>query len=120
VNDEVAIESIRRTLLNERVATNGTLRTLNAELNGLWDASVDSNGDDEHDPEGSTIAFEGAHLDALRQRAEEHLVEIDQAVKRLDAGTYGVCERCGQPIGDARLTVLPATELCVRCAAASR
>lgn len=43
----------------------------------------------------------------------EHLDEIDAALARLDEGTYGVCETCGRPIGEARLDALPAARFCI-------
>jgi RNA polymerase-binding transcription factor DksA len=54
--------------------------------------------DDEHDPEGATIAFERARVDALLKQARATLGEIGRAEQRLAAGTYGVCERCGRRI----------------------
>ena len=60
----------------------------------LVEASEGSNADDEHDPEGATIAFERSQVDALARQAREHLREIDAALARLDAGDYGTCERC--------------------------
>ncbi|MCW2497628.1 TraR/DksA C4-type zinc finger protein [Jatrophihabitans sp.] len=109
-------EAIRSVLRAERATGESTLADLDAQLQALRSASVASNGDDEHDPEGSTIAFEAAQLETLRERAGEHLDEIDLAIERLDKGTYGICERCEQPIGAARLAALPAARLCVRCA----
>ena len=78
-------------------------------------ASVGSNGDDEHDPEGTTIAFERSQLDALVRQAREHLREIDAAMARLAEGRYGVCERCGRPIAAERLEARPVARTCVRC-----
>jgi RNA polymerase-binding protein DksA len=52
-------------------------------------------------------------------QARGHLAEIDAAITRLDVGTYGVCERCGQPIGDARLRARPVARTCITCASAS-
>jgi DnaK suppressor protein len=80
-------------------------------------ASVESaNTDDEHDPEGATLAFERAQVVSLLDEAREQLGALDDAVARIDAGTYGVCERCGGDIGDDRLTALPAVRVCVDCA----
>ena len=90
---------------------------MTAELNAVAAAAQGSNIDDEHDPEGATVAFEREQLAALRARAQDHLAEIDAALVRLEAGGYGSCARCGRPIGDDRLAALPATPLCVRCAA---
>lgn len=72
--------------------------------------------DDEHDPDGSTIAFERAMVAALLAQARAQCTELEAALERLDAGTYGKCERCGQAIAPARLEVLPATALCITCA----
>ena len=83
-------------------------------------ASLDTNADDEHDPEGHTIAFERSQIGALAQQVRHHLSEIEAAIERLDAGTYGMCERCGQPISKARLEALPAARTCIDCAARAR
>jgi DnaK suppressor protein len=76
----------------------------------------DSNNDDEHDPEGATIAFEREQLAALLAQARAHLTEIDQAAERLAAESYGTCQQCGAPIGDSRLQIRPAARTCVDCA----
>ena len=89
---------------------------MTADLTALEAAAVGSNLDDEHDPEGSTVAFEREQLAALRRAAREHLEEIDAALARLAAGSYGLCERCGRPIAGERLAALPAARRCVDCA----
>ena len=103
-------------LAEHRAATEAQLAELTAELVRLAAASVDSNLDDEHDPEGATVGFERAQLSALVDRTREQLRELDAADRRLAAGGYGRCERCTEPIGDERLRALPAARLCVRCA----
>ena len=92
------------------------LAALRRDFTGMVDASRDSNADDEHDPEGSTIAFERQQVDTLVRQTEQHLVEVEAALARLDAGEYGVCERCGRPIPDARLEARPMARTCVTCA----
>jgi len=72
--------------------------------------------DDEHDPEGSTIAFERAQVAALLDQAERQLAELDAAVARVDAGGYGQCESCGDAIAAERLLVRPAATRCITCA----
>jgi RNA polymerase-binding transcription factor DksA len=103
-------------LESERRETLARLSRLRADFGGIVEASRDSNADDEHDPEGSTIAFERSQVDALVQQAEHHLAEVDAALDRLAAGTYGVCERCVRPIPDERLEVRPIARTCVSCA----
>ena len=82
----------------------------------MVDASRDSNADDEHDPEGATIAFERQQVDSLIRRTRQHLDEVDRALARLESGTYGVCERCGRAIPVERLEVRPTARTCVACA----
>ncbi len=80
------------------------------------EASAWTTNDDEHDPEGATIAFERAQVAGLLRQARDELEQLDLAEQRLRDGTYGRCVKCGQPIGDGRLEALPATTTCIRCA----
>jgi len=107
----------RERLGEGRRRTLGRLAGLRGDYQGFVEASKDSNADDEHDPEGATIAFERSQVGALVQQAEEHLREIDAAVGRIDDGTYGVCARCGGPIPAERLEVRPTATTCVACVA---
>lgn len=103
-------------LAAERADTLARLTGLEREFAGIIESSGSAGTDDEHDPEGATIAFERQHVAALLDQARRHLAEIDAAMRRLAAGGYGRCEGCGQPIGAARLAARPATTTCVACA----
>jgi DnaK suppressor protein len=63
----------------------------------------------------ATQVFEQQRDLALRDRAEQHLALVDEALARLDAGTYGTCIRCGTAITDARLEALPWAAHCIDC-----
>lgn len=76
-----------------------------------------SNDDDEHDPEGVTLSSEWSRLSGLADAAAAELRQVDDALARLDAGTYGVCLGCGNSIPAARLEVRPFADRCVACAA---
>ena len=89
---------------------------LTRDLARIVEASESSNADDEHDPEGSTIAFERAQLTALLDAAHRRLADVDHVLERLEAGDDGACERCGSPIGAERLQARPAARLCIDCA----
>ena len=102
----------------ERARTLSRLAALTEDYAEVVAASRDTNADDEHDPEGATIAFERSQVGSLVAAARAHLGEIDAAEQRLAAGTYGVCERCGEPIGAERLEVRPTARGCVACAEA--
>lgn len=95
------------------------LATLDENFDEVVAASRDSNADDEHDPEGATIAFERSQLNALAQQARDHLTEIETAIARVEDGTYGVCERCAKPIADDRLRARPVARACIECASSS-
>ena len=60
-------------------------------------ASRSSNADDEHDPEGATIAFERQQVVALLEQARRRLADVEAALARREAGAYGICETCGRP-----------------------
>ena len=106
----------RATLLAERQAAVDRLAGLDREFAGIVEAAGSANADDEHDPEGATIAFERQHLAALLAQAREQLKQLDAALQRVDDGSYGVCARCGRPIGAARLGARPAADTCISCA----
>jgi RNA polymerase-binding transcription factor DksA len=100
----------------ERASTRAQIAALAAEFDAVVDASRASNADDEHDPEGATIAFERQQLAALLAAARRRLADVDAALARRDAGTYGVCEACGRPVSAARLAARPAARTCIDCA----
>lgn len=106
----------RRRLEEQRDETLRRLAGLTGSYDAVVAASYDSNADDEHDPEGATIAFERSQMGALIRQARAGLAEIDAALARLEAGTYGVCERCTAPIGEQRLDARPVARLCIACA----
>ncbi|MEA2900518.1 MAG: DnaK suppressor protein [Actinomycetota bacterium] len=103
-------------LAAERRRVERQVDDLARDLQAVIDASADANADDEHDPEGSTIGFERAQVASLLDRARARLVDLERAEDRLRAGTYGRCERCGDPIGDERLAAHPTATMCVGCA----
>jgi len=86
-------------------------------------------GDQGIDPDSTDFVAElehgfadGAHTAAERGQAitivrelKAGLADVERALGKLDAGTYGVCERCGEPIGDDRLEAIPGVRLCIRC-----
>lgn len=107
---------VKEILARERAATIERIRAMRTEHDGIVASSADSNSDDEHDPEGSTIAFERAQLAALLIEARAYLDDLDRASVRLAAGTYGVCEKCGVQIAPERLVARPTAQTCFQCA----
>ncbi len=114
------MDPVRRRLDEERQLALARLASLTADHDSVVAASLDTNADDEHDPEGHTIAFERSQIGALVKQVRRHLSEVDAALARIDAGSYGACEGCGRSIGEARLEALPAARSCISCAARER
>jgi RNA polymerase-binding transcription factor DksA len=99
----------------ERLSCLARITALDREFRGIVEAGS-AGTDDEHDPEGATVAYERQHVAALLGRARQQLGEIDAALLRLREGGYGICAVCGQPITAARLAARPATTTCLTCA----
>lgn len=112
--------TVRELLDADRQRTTARVAILGRDRDEIVKSSALTASDDEHDPEGTSTAFERAHVQALLDQALNHLVELDLAFERLRDGTYGICARCGQRIAIERLMILPATKTCVGCASGRR
>lgn len=75
---------------------------------------------DEGFADSGQVTAERGEVEALANSLVETLTEIEDALKKFDEGTYGVCETCGNPIPEARLEAMPAARLCIDCASARR
>ncbi|WP_329133698.1 TraR/DksA C4-type zinc finger protein [Streptomyces sp. NBC_01476] len=111
-------DSVQARLALARAETEARIEALRRDFEGIVEANALVAVDDEHDPEGSSTAFERAHVAALLGQAREQLAELDRALERLERGEYGRCERCGRQIPAERLQIRPATNTCVTCASA--
>ena len=111
----VRVERVTERLAAERQRALARLAGLTRDHESVVSASRDTNADDEHDPEGATIAFERSQIAAVARQVRGHLEEVDAALARVDAGTYGRCERCGGAIGDDRLDARPTARTCMSC-----
>ena len=109
--------AVREALDAERQETLARITALSREFDGIVESAAGVATDDEHDPEGATIAFERAQLAGLLDQAHSHLAELDGALDRLRQGRYGRCERCGRPVAAERLAARPAARTCITCAA---
>ena len=109
-------ETAAQVLAAERTAVLRRLVRLELELAGIIE-SGSAGSDDEHDPEGATLAFERQHAAALLSQARQHLADVEAAILRLAERRYGDCAACGEAIGAARLAARPAATTCIRCAA---
>ncbi|MFE2048862.1 TraR/DksA family transcriptional regulator [Streptomyces sp. NPDC059459] len=106
-------EEARGGLESEADRLRTEIDTSERSLQGMMRDSGDGAGDDEADTGSKNITRE--HELALAATAREVLTQTERALERLDAGTYGLCENCGNPIGKARMQAFPRATLCVEC-----
>lgn len=104
-------------LTADRDRTTNLISSLTRNFTSIVEATRLTATDDEHDPEGSTIAFERSQTSSLLAAATNHLTDVDTALNKIANGNYGHCERCGAPVSRERLLARPATRACITCAA---
>ena len=110
---DAEVKEVRAELEAEVASLRADLAKAASDIAERLTDSVRDAGDDTAD--AGTKAFEREHELALTQNARALLDQGERALGRIDAGTYGVCESCGQPIGKARLRAFPQATLCVTC-----
>ncbi|MFF8674799.1 TraR/DksA family transcriptional regulator [Streptomyces sp. NPDC015242] len=107
------VEEARSELMSEEARLREEISSSERSLAGLMRDSGDGAGHDEADTGSKNITRE--HELALAANAREMLDQTERALDRLDSGTYGLCENCGNPIGKARMQAFPRATLCVEC-----
>ncbi|MFE9216251.1 TraR/DksA family transcriptional regulator [Streptomyces lavendulae] len=110
---EQEVEEARTELVSEILRLRTELDASEVAITGLMRDSGDGAGDDQADTGTKNITRESEL--ALAANATSMLEQTERALERLEAGTYGLCENCGQPIGKARMQAFPRATLCVDC-----
>lgn len=116
MTDTNHLDELHDLLSVDRARTWQRISSLSRDVDSIVEAARLTATDDEHDSEGSTIAFERSLTSTLLVEATRHLEELDRALERVSSGDYGSCERCGEPIAPGRLLARPAARTCIRCA----
>ncbi|GAA1920013.1 hypothetical protein GCM10009716_30840 [Streptomyces sodiiphilus] len=107
------VETARTELAGEADNLRAEIAASEEALSGLMRDSGDGAGDDQADTGTKNVTRE--HELALASNAREMLYQTERALQRLEAGSYGLCEHCGEPIGKARMQAFPRAGLCVDC-----
>ena len=103
-----------RRLEEERTRLQGIRDGLQREQDeGSSETGGELSSFDQHPGDSGTETFEMEKIVSLLEQVDDELQEIEAAAQRLERGTYGTCQACGRPIGDARLEAMPATRFCV-------
>jgi len=97
-----------------RAALEAERTELLAELSGVGDKAGDHY--DANFADSSQVTAERGEAEALASKLRATLADVERALAKLDDGSYGQCEQCGQPIGDARLEAMPTARRCISCA----
>jgi len=107
------ISQVRRQLAAEADELRAEIDKAESDIADRLGDSVSDAGDDQADVGAKT--YEREHELSLTYNARDLLAQSEHALGRIEAGTYGSCESCGQPIGKARLQAFPRATQCVSC-----
>ncbi len=107
------LSEVRDELDTDRARLRNELNLAEHELHDLMRDAGDGAGNDQADV-GSTT-FERDHEMSLANNARDMLAQTERALARIEDGSYGVCESCGQPIGKMRVMAFPRATLCLSC-----
>ena len=110
---DTEISHVRRQLADEADELRAEIGKAELSIADRLGDSVSDAGDDQADVGAKT--YEREHELSLTYNARDLLAQSERALARIEAGTYGSCESCGQPIGKARLKAFPRATLCVSC-----
>ena len=110
---EAELKKVRQQLQSDIDGLTADINEAESAIAERLSDAVGDAGDDTADAGAKT--FQREHELALTQNARELLAASARALARIDDGTFGVCESCGQPIGKARLQAFPRATLCVTC-----
>lgn len=112
-------DDLRERLLTERAELESQLATL--EENTFAASQSEMTGEvafDDETADAGTATFERERDLSIENNIRDLLAKIHRALQRMDAGTYGICDRCGKPIEKARVKALPYVDLCIKDAQA--
>ena len=114
---KVNIEKFRKRILAEKARLEEDRARLNSHGGEAMSAQTGeiSDFDTNHPGDAGTEMFERSKDEALAENLDSLLAQVHAALAKMDAGTYGLCDRCGRPIGEARLEALPYATFCIEC-----
>jgi RNA polymerase-binding protein DksA len=112
------IAKFRKLLLAEKARVEQQIHGVEAldEASTAQDEVGDLSGYDQHQADSATLTFEREKDLAIEDSLKDELEQIEMALSKIDAGTYGICDRCKKPIAEPRLQALPYATLCINCA----
>jgi DnaK suppressor protein len=111
----VDVERFKELLEEERRRVVDAIEYLHKENPGSIEDETEDETTDNHIAETATVTLDREIDYTLEENSEHVLAEIEGALKRIEAGTYGVCVNCGKPIAEERLAAIPWATYCIDC-----
>jgi len=108
--------ALRQAVLDELDRVDEQITALARSFDDIVAGTELTNTDDEHDPEGNTIAFERSQVSSLLLQARADRIALSATLDRVNDPAYGVCGECGGFIGVERLLAIPVASRCIGCA----
>jgi len=112
---QLDVQRFRAILLEERQRVLDAIDYLHEETPGSLDDELEEPAVDNHPADVATATLDREIDYTLEENSEHVLAEIDRALERIEAGTYGSCETCGKPIAEERLEAIPYATQCIDC-----
>jgi RNA polymerase-binding transcription factor len=114
------LDDLATRLHDERAELSDQLTTIEDQAFAATQSDISGDvGIDDESADAGTATFEREKELSIEQNVRDLIQKIDRALKRIDDGTYGMCQRCGKPIEKARLKALPYVDLCIKDAQAT-
>lgn len=113
---EIDLDQYRRRLEDERARLTNAVSFLERENQGSLEdelGEVSASGTDNHLGDTASATYDRELDEGLEEGVQQTLEDIDAALRRIEEGSYGTCEICGEPIGAERLSAIPWARLCI-------
>jgi RNA polymerase-binding transcription factor len=109
------LEALKNTLIAERERLGREIAELDADLSESLEDSSEESPYDQHMAETAAVTLDREIDLTLEENARAAITQIDRALRKLESGSYGACDKCGKVIGEERLKVAPFATLCIEC-----
>ncbi|MGA7671813.1 MAG: TraR/DksA C4-type zinc finger protein [Nitrolancea sp.] len=115
VVSEDQVNRVRERLEKQLEDTKTDIREIDEQVRAFGADHESAEGVDNHLGDDSDIVYEQERLLTVREELSNRRHRIELALKKMDRGTWGICENCGEPIAQERLDALPFVSLCITC-----
>lgn len=107
---------MRTALLERKTEIEGEVESMNEEIRSIGeDQGIEKGSLGNHFAEDGSNMMEAERLSTINEDLQDILNQVNGALERMDNGTFGTCQRCGQPIGEERLEAFPYVRFCIAC-----